>query len=444
MTTTKIMELELTKLQGNKYNPRKTMDKKGLASLEKSLERDGQLQTILVRPIDGNKYEVVAGMRRYLSLKNLGEKKVVCTVQEMDDQTAMQRAFKENMEREALSPVDEASWFFKMLGLKEEQLFVSKEGEHDGVVLSPLPGYQNPIVQDLAKVTDFDASVIEKRLPLLALPENLQMKVGSGEKAEIPITKAQVLARLRLIENEKEAHEQMVAVWKNASTDGTFDEQLRSLSARVKSIIDDYDKKSEEVMKELIQLERIISKHREKMKMQLDEATSWLDTKSKTGLFQSLPKLVAENFEIEKPKDTRIGHFEYKYLDEIATALTRDESLSDADSKLAIKVNNLLTGKKNIEDDECAYCGTHIEMKNLENRIEEIDEKREAIEKDIKLKDKLRADTEKLKRSLGTIVREYDDAAEKYKGTLKTLVANKHLTKEQANAKLKEVLIEER
>lgn len=67
-------------------------------------------------------------MRRFLSLKSLGEKKVMCTVMEMDDSTAMQRAFKENSEREPLSPVDEAAWFFKMLGLREEQLFKSAPG----------------------------------------------------------------------------------------------------------------------------------------------------------------------------------------------------------------------------------------------------------------------------------------------------------------------------
>jgi hypothetical protein len=254
---------------------------------------------------------------------------------------------------------------------------------------------------------------------------------------------AEVLARLRLIGNKKEAQEQMVAVWRNASTTGTYEDQLKSLTARVDAILDSYRKKSEDVLKELNQLERTITKHKEKMKIQVKEATEWLDPKSKNGFFQLLPKLVADKFSVEKPDDKRYAHFEYEYLDEIANALTRDDTLSEIDSKLAIKATNLMTGKTHIENDECAYCGTHVDLKNLEKRLQAIEKERDSIEEDIKLKDKLRENTERLKRLLGGVIQEYDDAATKYRAKLKMLVEDKKLTKEQAAAKLDEVLIDD-
>jgi ParB-like chromosome segregation protein Spo0J len=93
----------------------------------------------------------------------------------MDDQTAMQRAFKENVEREPLSPIDEAAWFFEMLGLKEEQLYTEKAAS----AALALPTSKNPHVNDLADALGtISPNLIENRLPLLALPENMQKQVG--------------------------------------------------------------------------------------------------------------------------------------------------------------------------------------------------------------------------------------------------------------------------
>lgn len=444
MTATKILELDLTKLQENKYNPRKTMDKKGLASLEKSLERDGQLQTILVRPIDGNKYEVVAGMRRFLSLKNLGQKKVVCTVQEMDDQTAMQRAFKENMEREALSPVDEAAWFFQMLGLKEEQLFIhemgagghGKEMVADASAMLPIPTAKNPKVKILAENLGSAAtdSLIELRLPLLALPDAMQRLVGKEDG--IPIKKAEVLARLRLIGDKDEAQKHMVAVWKQAAN-----LDLTSLNTRVQNVLDTYEKKADDVLKELEELERTLSKGKKRIQDETKEISDWIDPQSKDGLFQQLPRSVSENIKIAKPKKTARSYFDY--LDEVVNVITRDDSLSEKESNLSLKLKNLYSGKDHIEDHECAFCGTRVDLGKLEKRVEDVEKEKKAVQEDNKTKDNLRGKTEKMKRSFGLVIREFDDVAHKYDTTLKSLTTSKKLTKEQADAKRDQFLKEE-
>jgi len=436
MATTRIVELDTAKLEGNKYNPRKTMDKKGLASLEKSLERDGQLQTILVRPIDGGKYEVVAGMRRYLSLKSLGVKKAMCTVQEMDDQTAMQRAFKENVEREPLSPVDEAMWFFEMLGLKEEQLFISAPGMKLDAVLPPgesrpLPTAEHPAVKNLATEINVERNVIERRLPLLSLPDSMQRQVGQ----DIEIKKAEALARLRLVEDKEEAQKQMSALWKQAA-----EVDLEALNARVNNILETYKKKADDIFKELVELERNLSKRKDRIRSEMKEASEWIEPGSKTGLFEQLPETVSENIKIAKPKQTARSYFEY--LDELVNAITRDDSLSEKESKLTAKVNNLYAGQKSIEDNECAYCGTHVDSRQLEKRIESVEEEKKKVQEEIKEKDSLRGKTEKVKRSLGLAIREFEDVSHKYETALKTLTTAKKLSKEQADAKREEFLKE--
>ena len=415
------------------------MDKRGLASLAKSLEQDGQLQTILVRPIGGGKYEVVAGMRRYLSLKNIGEKKAMCTVQEMNDQTAMQRAFKENMEREALNPVDEAAWFFEMLGLNEPVLFGQKtEQEQDGVpakggAIGP-PSRKSPVLQKLAKELNVSDELIERRLPLLALPDSMQRQVDVENG--IPIEKAQVLARLRLVGDKDEAQKHMAAVWKQA---GGLD--AVSLSARVQNILDTYEKKTDEVLRELEELERTLSKVRKRIQGEVEEIAVWIEPQSKDGLFQQLPKSVSETVKVPRPNKTAGAYFEY--LDEVVNAITRDDSLSEKESRLSLKLKNLYAGKDHIEDHECAFCGTHVDLGKLEKRVEDVEKEKKAVQEDNKLKDNLRGKTEKMKRAFGLLIRDFDDVAHRYDITLKSLTAAKKLTKEEADAKRDQFLKEE-
>lgn len=450
MPRTQIMEIEMSRLQPNTYNPRKTMDKTGLASLTSSLERDGQLQTILVRPIDGDKYEVVAGMRRYIALKNLGTKKVTCTVQEMDDDTAMQRAFKENLEREQMSAIDEANWFFKMLKLKEEQLFIHAQGtkgtdfvELHGVL--PLPSEINPDVIDLAKKIGIKPDRIADRhtgrLQLLALPENLQQQVGKDDG--ITIQKAVVLSRLRLIGDKEEAHKQMLALWKSAS-----DVDVNALNARVNTILEDYAKRDEELFNDLKGQRKDILEYRTRINERIKEISDWIDPKSEAGLFKQLPKLVADKLKVTAPKEmtgTYLGwaNSHYNRLDELIQAITKDESLSDLKTEVDHSLDNLVAGKEDLKDnDECAYCASHVNSKHLEDCISEVKKEKETILEDIKTKDKLRNDMEKkMKRPLGEQAQNFRMIAERYDGNITKLIESGKLTEDKAEKDWRKVLL---
>ena len=442
----KIMEIEIGKLQANAYNPRKTMDKKGLASLEKSLEQDGQLQTILVRPIDGGKYEVVAGMRRYLSLKNLGIKKAMCTVQEMDVQTAMQRAFKENLEREPLNPIDEAGWFAKMLNMDEAVLFGIKSeqppegGAGKGGVIGP-PGTQSPVLQKLAKELNASDDLIEKRLPLLALPSDLQMQVIGGN---MEVGKAEVLARLRQIGQyvegdldavKKEVHSNMRDIWKHWGQKDTD-----ALKEQVNIALENAKKKSEQVEKELRTIEDNLKRRVKNLKEELDKVKSWLDSKSKDGLWGQLPPEVVESVKINTKKELTTADDAFDYLDEVITTITRDKSLDEIVRDMKERIDNLYMGQKQLRTDECAFCGTKVDSAKLKKKIEEVQEQMHKAEESIKKKNVLRDRTEKVQRGLGDAIREYTTVYSKFDLALKTLVGAKRMTKADADERRKVIV----
>jgi thymidylate synthase len=445
----KIMEIDISKLQPNTYNPRKTMDKKGLASLGKSLEQDGQLQTILVRPIESGKYEVVAGMRRYLSLKNIGEKKVMCTVQEMDVQTAMQRAFKENLEREQLNRIDEAGWFAKMLHMDEAILFGIKseqEGEGEpghGGAIGP-PTVKSPVLQKLAKELNASDDLIEARLPLLALPLDLQMQVIGGD---MEVGKAEVLAQLRQIGRyvegdldavKKEVHNNMRDIWKHWGQ-----KDIEALNEQVKIAIENAKEKSEQVLAELKTTEASLEKRTKNLKEEFDKVNSWLDSKSKNSLWNQLPKEVIKSIKMDMEKDLKTPDDAFDYLDDVINTITRDKSLTNLSRDMTERIDNLYLGGKYLEKhpdiNECGYCGTKADFTRLKKKIEEVQEQKDEIEKSIEKKDALRDATEKVQRKLGDVAHEYDLVHSKFELALKTLVSAKKITKEIADEKREKI-----
>lgn len=435
-----IQEIELGRLVPNKYNPRKRMTKKHLKSLRESLKRDGLLQTLLVRPIEGGKFEVVAGMRRYYCLKDLhdAKHKLACNVQKIDDETAMMRAYMENTEREQLNPIDDAGWFFEMLDLKEEQLFTPHKG---GGEVDALPTKKHRNVISLARDLGISPNMIERRLPLLALPSELQeltMESFSDDTdVEIPmsISKAESVSRLRLVGDREEAQKQMRNVWR---TWGRKDAE--DIDKQVTDILESYRKKADEILNELGTLEDSLKRRRKELDSSLKICRDWLDPKSKKSLYGQLPDAMKNNITILSAKDFEEPEGFYEGLDGLVTEITRDDTLSDIESDLKVKQNNLITGRKNLEEDRCVYCDSRVKMDALDRRIKEIGKTIDDVTPAIRSKDNLRSETEGIKRTLGSTIKQFNDTAGKYRNALRTLVESKKLTKQQAEEKTREYI----
>jgi ParB family transcriptional regulator, chromosome partitioning protein len=100
--------LKLSQLQTGKYQPRTRMDEGSLYELAESIRAQGVMQPVLVRPLSGGRYEIIAGERRARAAKLAGLEEVPVLVKDVPDESAAAMALIENIQREDLNPLEEA------------------------------------------------------------------------------------------------------------------------------------------------------------------------------------------------------------------------------------------------------------------------------------------------------------------------------------------------
>jgi ParB family transcriptional regulator, chromosome partitioning protein len=152
-TPTAVRELPLEKVVPNPSQPRMTWHEETLQELAASIKEHGVLQPILVRP-SGDHYEIIAGERRWRSSKIAGKDTIPAIVERFDDATALEIALIENLQREDLSPLDEAVIYQKMTG----EL-----------------GYS---IRQLAGKLGKDKGYVENRLRLASAPDDVREMVS--------------------------------------------------------------------------------------------------------------------------------------------------------------------------------------------------------------------------------------------------------------------------
>ena len=103
-----LQSLPLDRIGVGKYQPRTRMDESSLDELAASIKVQGIMQPILVRPVDGGRFEIIAGERRWRAAQRAGLKEVPALVRSVPDQAALALALIENIQREDLNPLEEA------------------------------------------------------------------------------------------------------------------------------------------------------------------------------------------------------------------------------------------------------------------------------------------------------------------------------------------------
>ena len=105
---TSAVKLAIHEIEPNRDQPRKNFNEKALQELAKSIEKNGIIQPLLVRPMSDGSYQLVAGERRWRAAHMAGLHEVPVTIREMTDEEASVFALIENLQREDLNPVEEA------------------------------------------------------------------------------------------------------------------------------------------------------------------------------------------------------------------------------------------------------------------------------------------------------------------------------------------------
>ena len=145
-----VVYLYLDDIIPNRFQPREVFDEQALKELAVSIREHGVIQPIIVRKVD-NKYEIIAGERRYKASTMAGLTKIPAIIKNLDDKESSKVALIENLQRKDLSPIEEARTFQKILELEE-----------------------NMTQEELAANVGKTQSSVSNKLRLLTLPEEVQ------------------------------------------------------------------------------------------------------------------------------------------------------------------------------------------------------------------------------------------------------------------------------
>ena len=190
--------LRISELEPNREQPRKDFDEKAMAELADSISQHGVLQPLLVRPIFGGGYQIVAGERRWRAARMAGLSEVPAMVREMNDGEVMELALIENLQREDLTPLEEARGYQTLL----EKYELTQE--------------------EVAKTVGKSRPAVTNAMRLLGLPQEIQDMVERGE-----LSAGHGRALLAFADEEL-----MVAVARKAAAEGLSVRQLEKLAKK--------------------------------------------------------------------------------------------------------------------------------------------------------------------------------------------------------------------
>src|SRR3989441_750817 len=152
-----LVELAIADIRPNPYQPRRDVDPTALDELKASILKAGLLQPVVVRAAPGNGgYELIAGERRLRACQALGWERIPAVKRDVDDRTVLTLALIENLQRDDLSPVDEARGY--------ERLIAKFSLTH----------------QDVADAVGRDRSTVANALRLLKLPAGVLALLHEG------------------------------------------------------------------------------------------------------------------------------------------------------------------------------------------------------------------------------------------------------------------------
>jgi ParB family chromosome partitioning protein len=110
-----LAQLQVEALRPGKYQPRTRMDETSLAELADSIRARGVIQPIVVRPVNDGQYEILAGERRWRAARIAGLERIPAVVREVPDEAALGIGLIENIQREDLNPIEEASGLKRLI-----------------------------------------------------------------------------------------------------------------------------------------------------------------------------------------------------------------------------------------------------------------------------------------------------------------------------------------
>jgi ParB family chromosome partitioning protein len=203
-TNDKLVQMQLDRLQRGQFQPRSKFDDSKLGELTQSITSQGVIQPLVVREISANQYEIIAGERRWRAAKQAGLEEVPVVIRNIDDQMALAIALIENIQRESLTPIEEAKALSKLI-----QDFNMTHEEVSKVVGRSRSAVSNLL--RLLKLSDAIKTMLESgeidmghARTLLPLPDDLQIQLAQEIVARgLSVRQTEVLVKQALNPNPK-------------------------------------------------------------------------------------------------------------------------------------------------------------------------------------------------------------------------------------------------
>ena len=201
--------LPISQIESYQNQPRKNFNQEKLEELAESIRQHGVIQPLTVRKLASGYYQIIAGERRWRAARMAGLDEVPAVVIEADDQKAMELAMIENLQREDLNPIEEASGFRALVqtyGMTQEQA-AEKVGKSRSAVANAMRLLDlHPSIQKSVEVGQISAGHARAMLPL---PAPLRVKAAEEiVRSQLSVRQTeQLVKRLQNSGQEKKADE---------------------------------------------------------------------------------------------------------------------------------------------------------------------------------------------------------------------------------------------
>lgn len=146
-----LMDLEMAMVVPTEAQPRQSFKEDTIKELAESIEKNGLLQPIVVRPMEKGKYQIIAGERRYRAFKKLGRTMIPAIVRDYEDEEVDKLQLVENVQREDLNPYDEAIAYLKLnekYGLKQDDI-------------AKAVGKSRPYISNMTRLLSLEDEILE-------------------------------------------------------------------------------------------------------------------------------------------------------------------------------------------------------------------------------------------------------------------------------------------
>jgi len=236
-----LQDLPIEQLQRGRYQPRKQFDPGSLKELADSIKSQGLIQPIVVCPLGGNEYEIIAGERRWRAAQIANMSTVPCLVRLLTDEQAAAVTTIENIQRQDLNPIEEAHSYQRLI----DEFYY----HHD----------------EVAAIVGKSRAYISNALRLLKLDKTVQQCLIDRE---LSIAHGKIIAGLPAISQAVFAQQCVEKGW-----------SVRQTEREVKKFLSDDPSKLKKKDVELVRFERLTSEHfaaEVKMENESDQQKGWM------------------------------------------------------------------------------------------------------------------------------------------------------------------------